>query len=384
MPRVMISLVGEQPMPTVIPVVQYDVEHLHLVVSGRTAAVGRHIAEVLPHISISGQESPISPYQLQSLQAELSRRIRDHLSQGHEVWVNLTGGTKPMSLAAYRAAQDQGVPAIYVAMEMGSIIHYHPSGQEHTEPIQAYIDVPTYLQAHGLQVEEGRPPSPWREAVRFMAENARAGLEVLPAIATSVQKGFTDVGSLGISARVFARRLKEFGLLEVREGPTMLRVHARREAVEFLAGRWLEEYTADALRHSGLFDDVRMGVRITRVVNGTERVTNELDVVATRLGGLLVCSCKTSARDVSERQGRQGIIYELNSISRRELAGIFCHKAIITNRVNLAPAFLQRAKDSGIQVIDGDHLLAIPDLLAQHMTPAGIPSSYPEDHACCS
>lgn len=367
MSRVQVSLVGEQPMPTVISALQLKADVLHLIVSEYTAGVGENIAAALVPLSVRGADSPLAPYQMEDLRRHITDLVRNYRAAGHEVLINLTGGTKLMSLAAFRAAQDCAVPALYVAMERDALLWFLPDGGERIEPIHVVLPVVTYLEAHGLRIERTRPPSSYSVAARFIAENAPAGIDVLRAAATSIQGGFQDVGSLGIPARHFAGKLRDLGLLDVRQSPTMLRVRANPHAATFLAGGWLEEFLYHALRESGHFDDVALGVCILSQRAPEEEVRNELDVVATRNGRLIVCSCKTGRRTLENASNTQGMIYELDWISRREHVGIYCTKALVTNQVDLPEAFHARARSSGILVVDGRQLPQVAARILRHM-----------------
>lgn len=61
-------------------------------------------------------------------------------------------------------------------------------------------------------------------------------------------------------------------------------------------GVWLEMFIFGAMRSSGVFDDVRLSC-VVRWEDG--RAVNELDVVGTAGMGLMICSCKTCAPDMT-------------------------------------------------------------------------------------
>jgi len=323
-------------------------------------------------VAISGLDQSVAPYELTSLAARLTEEIRRRQAAGEQVMVNFTGGTKHMSIAPFQAARAAGAPALYVAMEHNQIILYELDGCERSEPIRARVSVADYLHAHGAELLQTTNALPsWMDAARYMANDAVAGLEVLPALASSVQKGYTPVASAGIAARSFANKLKEYGLIDVRRpAPQPLEVRVRggdSDIARFLAGRWLEAYIAGSLIEHGGFDDVCMGVKICRRgVGGT--IENELDVMATRNARLLVCSCKTGHRSWEEAGADSEAFYELAALSAREIFGIFCSKALLTNQVELRPAFLERARHDGVLVIGGRDLPGAARALHEHLT----------------
>ncbi len=147
--------------------------------------------------------------------------------------------------------------------------------------------------------------------------------------------------------------------LEVGEDPSF-RPGARRYASPPpTEGSALEEQVYHLARQSGLFDDVRRNVFI-RKQTGREPVINELDVVVTRNGRLAVCSCKSGKAVTKEN------IYELASLSRRESAGIYCGKVLVSSQPNLGLALRDRARDMDVHLVYGAE---IPNV-ARHLEQA--------------
>ena len=115
------------------------------------------------------------------------------------------------------------------------------------------------------------------------------------------------------------------------------------------AGDELEALVYETALSCGKFDDVQRNVHIRRPGRVND-VKNELDVVFTRNGVMVVCSCKSGKRITKE------MLYELSSLSRRESAGIYCRKILICQSAELDQPIKDRAKESGIRLIYGTAL----------------------------
>ena len=232
---ILISLIGEQPIPNLLPLWQSsDYSATRFVVSDMTYRVGEQLAQVLekePSFRHLELHAPVhvDAYDLAKTRTRLRDAMIAYQFENNPVCLNLTGGTKLMSLAGMLAAQEIGAEMIYVSTQTGQIIHFFSDGREKERcNIQVKISIEQYFRAHGLRISE--------------------------------HPNFNDLAGKPISPP------KEGDELENR--------------VEKLA------------RDSGFFDDVRRNLYVARA-DGSLIVKNELDILVIRNGRLAVCSCKS-------------------------------------------------------------------------------------------
>jgi len=112
-----IILTGEQPLPNLLPLRHYRPEAVLAVYSSRTENAWRRLAEVAGG---GVRFYPLfirDPYDIFAVQEALQQEIARLALPPAELVVNFTGGTKPMSLAAYFAAAVLGAPMIYIQSE---------------------------------------------------------------------------------------------------------------------------------------------------------------------------------------------------------------------------------------------------------------------------
>lgn len=232
---ILLSLIGEQPIPNLLPLWQnagFTATQFACTEATQPAAQSLQAAlQNDPHLCKVELLPPLllHAYDIQKSRRALAAAIGRHLEDGHEVCLNLTGGTKIMSLAALQAAYGSGIRLLYVSTEERQLIYFGSDGAE-TEraPFNVRISVEQYLRAHGLEVSDNygfKPGNPNRA-----------------------------------------------------EPPPK-------------EGDALEKKVEHLVRQSGWFDDVRRGVFIRRQTR-SGAVVNELDVVAVRNARLVVCSCK--------------------------------------------------------------------------------------------
>jgi hypothetical protein len=297
-PTLLLSLVGEQPIPNLLPLWQFpQYDEVQFAASPTTRAVAQQLKTALQNDPLLQHIQPLKTlelgaYDIQDARARLAAALVEHQAKGKTVHLNLTGGTKLMSLAALQAAFGSGITLMYVSTEEKTIIWLGSDGSEQRrEPIRVKISVAQYLNAHGLQIED---------------------------------------------------KVNPFSAPPPKEGDD------------------LEQEVEDLLQSSGDFDDVRRNVH-TLLKRGKKVVRNELDLVVTRNGRLAVISCKSgTAESVTGRDNYRKAIYELSAISRREAAGIYCGKVLVSSQMELPESIRSRALESNVRLVYGAEVKHVP------------------------
>ena len=297
----LLSLVGEQPIPNLLPL-WHAAEYtcVQFAASRATLGVARGLAETIrkdPQLKRLQVLEPLelAAYDIQASRKALAAALVKHQLDGLETRLNLTGGTKLMSLAAVQAAFGSGVRLLYVSTEENQVIHLASDGYElERQPLKVNISVGQYLAAHGLEMSE--------------------------------DPGF--------------------------------RPGARRFTAPPGEGSLLEEQVYRSAFQSGFFDEVRRNVYIRKQTGG-QPVVNELDLMVTRNGRLAVCSCKAGKTVTKEN------VYELASLSRRESAGIYCGKVLVSTQSELSAAVRHRAREMNVRLVYGAEVANVAGHLYQ-------------------
>ena len=115
--KTMVALVGEQPLPNVIPVKYYSPSRLVLAhtKNERSTLIAKRIKEFFgdqPKVDLLELENG---YNIDQIYSRLYQFIRQN--ELGELLFNLTGGTKPMSFAALELAQELKCQAFYYQSE---------------------------------------------------------------------------------------------------------------------------------------------------------------------------------------------------------------------------------------------------------------------------
>lgn len=311
----LLSLVGEQPIPVLIPLWQQwttrpfsnsptdcPFRSIQFAGSKSTMPVIASLEAVIHRESkLDGLkiQTPliIDPYDIETTRKSLRSALDQAEAQGLDCVVNISGGTKLMALAALQAAKGSittvhelhDVRLLYVNTEKKRIMFLNTDGMEtgKNEDISVKISIEQYLESHGLEVSDNQAFNP--------------------------------------------------------NGPYC-------DANPPRSGDALEQRVAALAQNSGYFDEVRRNVFIRKSIPGGKPVSNELDVVAISNGRLVVCSCKAGINLKKE------MLYELAALSRREVAGIYCGKVLALGQEVIPPGICERALTDHIRLVAGPEI----------------------------
>ncbi|HCR48499.1 MAG TPA: DUF1887 family CARF protein [Rhodothermales bacterium] len=115
----LISLIGEQPIPNILPALHLKPSRLVLIYTNRTKKQALNLEKFFNQKSQPDTqiETVLIPIQNGYNLAEIADKLRPLLATYEGVAFNLTGGTKPMALAGYQLAQEKAAPVLYLETE---------------------------------------------------------------------------------------------------------------------------------------------------------------------------------------------------------------------------------------------------------------------------
>ncbi len=370
-PETHLCLVSNQPVPNLTPVLdrRFAPRRVVLLVSPamrqhaewlRQALEGRARCELLDI-----DDAWNIPHIRERVAGFLDRRPELAAS----IALNATGGTKPMSMAAYEVFRQRDLPVFYVHPPSDSLLWLHP--QQPQAELEDRMRIELYLQANGMQVAEAPGRSirhaETLEAARRIAASAPRFKKVIPMLNHLAMR--IDDKRVTPRLKHIDERLAELLDLFQQAGVLRLenrRIHFRSEADRFFAsGGWLEQLVFDELRRLRQQDphihDIAYGVKVVRE-RGGERIHNELDVVFLRDNRLHIIECKTARIQGKAGGGAgNGIVYKLDSL--RDLIGGLHGRAMLISFDRVSPGARKRAGELHIPLCTASNLRRLPEHL---------------------
>lgn len=115
-----VSLVGEQPIPNLLPAYHLKPEKILLIYSGFTEETFQRLAVLMRDAEIQVEELKCGDaYETVSIAREIKAKLGAHDAHG-KISFNLTGGTKAMVLAAYQCAREMKSQVMYLESGRGT------------------------------------------------------------------------------------------------------------------------------------------------------------------------------------------------------------------------------------------------------------------------
>jgi len=277
---VIISLVGGQVAPIVIPYYQFKCKKGILISTDTTYEDANRIGDYIKkRFNVSMEIIRIEPYSFSKIRSSLNN-LRDY----NRALVNITPGTKPMSIQLFQWARKKKADTIYISTEEWKII-FIKENDETEMKIDAKIGVEEYLCLHGFKVlksEKRNVIQPFYSAVsngEIIYNSFRFQIESVPSLQRRLEELFSEnelkplpSGKLGVSIRIDSTEL--FKLNELTGG-----------------GYWLENFVYNQLLKTEHFDDVRK-----QIVLEKDGHKNEMDVIIMKNFTAGVISCKVKRK----------------------------------------------------------------------------------------
>jgi len=360
-------LVSDQPVPNLLPVLHDTLkpQKVVLAVSQEMAKKASWLEKELKYRQIETEILSISDaYDLIHLQGAFLDWIDQHSQEN--IVLNVTGGTKPMAIAAQEVFRMAEKPVFYVNIMDDTIAWL--SGHRPKEEVTVEIPLKSFFRVHGIELNESnthhRFPEKWlvfsQELGLVRIGAWEPALRQLNYYAQQAEKGNRlRLGKVRSNNVLewdnLLKSLCNNGLIESEKTLNFTSSEAR----DFANGGWIEFLVFSALKDiAGLKD-----VSLNAVVSDQTGNKNELDVVFLSQNRMFIVECKT--RDmkpgVETDNGIAGhVIYKLDSL--RRVGGLRTSGILVSYR-KVSDHDKRRAGQNKITVIDQGDLHRLSESL---------------------
>lgn len=318
--KILLCLISNQHVPNLLSVHHFKPDQLVLVETEQMESrkVAHHFLSALKlgnldydarhHIELLKHEDNLDSAR------KVLQTVYDRYPNGQWI-VNLTGGTKPMSIATYEFFKTLGEKLVYTNVKFpGQFININKNSTGHFDH---RIGIKEFLAGYGFEskkaddklAESEQRAREWVHSSNLLALHA-CEQDIL-VLDNKERKRARDKG-IELSADRFnfpCDKLREIWL-----NGASARKLTEYEA-EFLTGGWLEVFVWDVLtrHHNGLgIWDVRLGLEIGR--RGDQSGGNELDVAFMHNHGLSMIECKSGAQ---AHDANGDVLYKVEAVKRQ-------------------------------------------------------------------
>ena len=398
----LIQIVSEETMPNLLAAMAIKPDRVvHLctpAMADASAALERAYGQAWVKTSVITRRLSEHPGML-----ELNKAVCSLVGEMDNAVVNITGGTKLMSIGAYAAATRAQVPSVYVDTATGEFVNglsggdfkaLFPNGTDIAQ-VSRQLTVNGVATANGVErVSTGKQWKAYAPLADFLLRNPRVEqkchdvaadlLKKEPRhfpLSQSYFKGLyaqrmtvpEDVGGLGVAAGLLEKhvdgyypdgkwfsRFRAFDLTKGSVPPNLLFAAAEeaRWPFSFFNGNWWEIAVMRYLAEQGKFRDLRWSVDAgSRMASSTDM---EEDILGIDNVNLLYVSCKRGG----DKAKLSRVLEDVNSSARR-IGGKFAHK-ILAVFVPLTGFQAKRLKSRGrelqIELLDSNVVASVKAL----------------------
>ena len=309
-----ISLVSDQTVPNVQLINEFkseDMEFQFITTKGMEAKGCRTWIENAAKIKCKGEPIEVNEFSYDDIQQKLNSF---DFSVYEKLIVNLTGGTKVMTLAAHDFFKDEeGAHIYYVTGIDKKYIKVFPGKKKIEHKINYSLSVEEYLIAYGFNVKKSEVTQVNKDVTEkifsmYIDKSIYNCWETINQLRNFRSKG---VKSEAMNDNI-TDLINEIGLVPQKSGVL------NAEEVKFLTGEWFELYVYNKVKHDFALDDskILMGVKLNKDVKDNESIIvkkllqtehvqqakpdNEIDVIFMFNGNIYIIECKSSIIDVKE------------------------------------------------------------------------------------
>jgi len=375
--RVLLCLLSDQHVPNLLSVHHFRPDRLVLVESAEMRRK-QALNNFLSALKLGGHDFGDNCYVQQLAREDDLAAIRHDLQQAYarcpgDEWIaNLTGGNKPMSIAAYEFFHAVGARLIYVNVPAPNVF-LGLDGQA-AETCAYRPSLKEFLAGYGFESRKAD------EAIRQAENRARTWWDCARLIAASdpAPRLLHLSGSREEKARQWncAREKgmdmnpEQFGpaapevcdavraCFDLQSAGSTLKGRLNKYAVEFLTGGWLEAFLFGLLeRHASALScwDIRLGICPGKIGASAD---NEFDITFMRGYALAMIECKSGAQ---EHDPDTAALYKIEA-AVRQFRALRVRSYLATTAGNvleagtLKPAIRNRAALYGCRVIVPDQI----------------------------
>lgn len=285
--------------------------------------------------------------------------------------LNATGGTKPMSIAAYEVFRDLYQPVFYIHPELDRVVWLYPSKQI-GQDLANRIKLPEFFKAYGATITDqgdtSGVPAVYRELTEEIINRIAYYSKALGSINYLAQQATRDL-SVDLNAQQRNDRFLA-DLIDLFSDNHLVRLEKNKlifvnESARFyINGGWFEQHVygicLNIKKQSGI-QDIGRSVQVDRL-HQNNPVRNEIDVTFLKDNRLYIIECKTKRYNAYDQGSGADTLYKLDTL--KDLLGGLQAKAMLISFTELGEYDKQRAGDLKISICSykqlpnlSDHLL---------------------------
>lgn len=352
MKNLIITLVSDQAAPNVQFIKEKQNENSDLLFVSTLAMEEKGVRRWIEDACQSSQKKTktvvVNEFSIKDIYEKLDTTSDYHIYE--QLYINVTGGTKIMSLAVYEYFRQYSSKIYYLTGRDNNMLQIHPKTSQIEIPITKPIKLDEYIRSYGFTIKEGNLSEiTYKYTSSFFDYyvNKRLDNNILIALRELRAKGKKKARIEEISG------LRD--LLVDCNFPLQNENEITRAEIKYMTGDWFEEYIYYRLSNELKIPQENLKTGTTLSKND---ISNEFDVIFLYNNTLYTIECKTSVMN-ENLNILQETIYKADSLKSK--LGLFTSANIFTlsskENKEIRNAHLQRADSTNIGLFCKEDIL---------------------------
>lgn len=324
MSHIHVCLVSDQTIPNILGIYHFTPDELLFITTDEMEKKGKTdaIIKTLQKLNLTYKDKANKLVIKEDSILDCHRKIDQWIEgkEDSEFVVNLTGGTKIMSIAAYEYFKDFGSKMIYVPIPKNEFITPFPKkSPSKTTELTLRLNVVQYLIAYGLDVVNEVKLKGYQEEAKkrkdlskWIVKNYEYLKNLLVWLSGNLRvyrddKEFSLVGKFSGANKVEVEIMKK---LRFSQDGISVSKRLNRSEIRYWTGGWLEEFCFNGVSDlvgKGI-DDVVINLKLKK-----EQNENEFDVMFTKDNALYFVECKSLDQ---EKDKETDILYKIGALQK--------------------------------------------------------------------
>lgn len=369
-----VCLISAQAAPNLLPILdsEFKPKKAIFLVSKTMKQRAEYLAKTFEKLNVKVKLKNISDeFNFGLMEEEIFKLVEEY--ENESIALNVTGGTKLMSIAAENAFSVLGKPIFYIDTDSNHILFISKNEEQKWLPnleMKAKNKIDIYLSAYGSTVLSTQNPierEKYLPAIEPFIKNYDNYTQVIPLLnlhaTLSQSNGYKseytkDNKKIGKLDELLLG-LDYQGLLNY-DGQTI--DFKNREIKTFLNGGWLEDYTYFQLKEIANIEDIACGADVANpkfklgkneYSSENKGNKNEFDIVFMAKNKLHIIECKTQLMDKNGGIKADDILYKLETL--KDYGGLMTKKCLVSY-FEVPEQVKNRANFLNIEIIQGKDL----------------------------
>lgn len=322
--KIHVCLISAQDAPNLLPTLDPTLkpDEVVLLVSSKMQPAATALAGVLKELGVKIHSVPIAnEHDYSSIEQTLLDVAAAH--EGHDILLNLTGGTKLMALVAQSVAGEAGWRSFYVDVDTDTIAWL--DRESPPQRLGEQLRLRHYLRSYGFELPESPTRPQISRAQRELTQTLIAQIGSLEAPITQLnwlaqqaeeqRRLISPMNQQQQDSRSLEALLRHFtdaGMLRVERDSLIFADEAARD---FAKGGWLEHHVYDCV--ASATGPLKIRDKAINLTVSSRGVVNELDIALMARNRLFVIECKTARMDKPEAPKANDTLFKLAEVCRR-------------------------------------------------------------------